>query len=153
MAATGTELRKLASSKMPGLVTFLDWFRRILPDLGNLEPLKPGRRSEPPALPSPAEPHPANHCAHSRAICLVLACLTARRPSNAPQRRSLLPHQPAPPFTDRPPDFPPGATASRMYSQRPLSRVPSQTSALPARARNARSLPNSRPYLICRRRL
>ena len=38
-----------------------------------------------------------------------------------------------------------------MYSQRPLSRVPSQTSVLPARARNARSLPNSRPYLIDRR--
>jgi len=41
----------------------------------------------------------------------------------------LLLRQPAPPFAKRPPDFPHDPTNSRKYSQRPLSRVPSQRPA------------------------
>ena len=118
---------------------------------GNLEPLKPRPpirdRQHCPARPSPIPPTIAPTAEPSAFSPASPPAAQASRPKDAPSF-STSPRRLSP--TDQP-DFPPSPTASRMYSQRPLSRVPSQTSALPARARNARSLPNSRPYLIDRR--
>ena len=109
-------------------------------DLGNLEPLKPGRpsplrdRQHCPARPSPIPPTIAPTAEPSAFSPASPPAAQASRPKDAPFF-STSPRRLSP--TDQP-DFPPSPTASRMYSKRPLSRVPPRR---PARCQPEPAMP------------